>query len=620
MCGITGIASRCPQVDPRWLSTARDTLYHRGPDACGEWWSADGRVGLAHRRLSIIDLSPLGHQPMHLPERGLSIVFNGEIYNYNALRNELVGLGFAFRSHSDTEVLLTAYAQWGPDCLNRLNGMFAFALYDASKRKLMLARDRAGEKPLFYRLEQECLYFASELKALLANPLLPRVMDLEALDCYLAMGFVPGDRCILQGYSKLPPAHALLFDQQSGATQIWRYWQLPELDDELTARDETSLLEELESLLEDAVTRQMVADVPVGILLSGGVDSSLVTALASRHASKVKTFSVGFPGHGKLDETPHARLIASHFGTEHTELVAHPATAELIPLLAGQFDEPVIDSSMIPTYLVSQLVRKHCTVALGGDGGDELFGGYAHHSRLLWMQQKLGVIPLSCRRVPAWFAERYLPIGFKGRNYLQGLGVDLGAGLPVIASYFDLNFRQQLLGEHDDWQPVAEKIRLERIPQQQDLLQRATRMDFENYLAEDILVKVDRASMLHSLEIRAPLLDHRLIEFAFRKVPSSLKSTSAAKKILLKRLTEKVLPPEFDRQRKQGFSIPLNEWLKAGAFRELFWQTLSDSRGLWKQKTIQALLRGQDQGRSNAERLFGLVQLELWRRHYKVTL
>ena len=202
MCGITGIASRCPQVDPRWLSTARDTLYHRGPDACGEWWSADGRVGLAHRRLSIIDLSPLGHQPMHLPERGLSIVFNGEIYNYNALRNELVGLGFAFRSHSDTEVLLTAYAQWGPDCLTRLNGMFAFALYDASKRKLMLARDRAGEKPLFYRLEQECLYFASELKALLANPLLPRVMDLEALDCYLAMGFVPGDRCILQGCSK----------------------------------------------------------------------------------------------------------------------------------------------------------------------------------------------------------------------------------------------------------------------------------------------------------------------------------------------------------------------------------------------------------------------------------
>jgi asparagine synthase (glutamine-hydrolysing) len=577
-------------------------------------------VGLAHRRLSIIDLSPLGHLPMHMHERGLSIVFNGEIYNHTQLRDELSGLGFAFRSQSDTEVLLAAYAAWGEECLSRFNGMFAFALYDAPQQKLFLARDRAGEKPLFYRLSNGKLQFASELKGLLANPANPRRIDVEALDCYLAMGYVPGERCMLQGYNKLPPAHALRFDLQSGQANVWRYWQLPGLAPAQAPLDDAALLDELETLLEDAVRVQLVADVPVGVLLSGGVDSSLVTAMAVRASSQVQTFTIGFPGHGKLDETEHARLIARHFGTHHTELMAEDATADLLPRLASQFDEPMVDSSMIPTFLVSQLVRQHCTVALGGDGGDELFGGYGHYSRLQWMRQNLGWMPYALRRGIALSAEKCLPEGFKGRNWAQGLGVDLDNGLPLTASCFDATTRRHLLRAHTDWPLVAEALRKDRVPANPDLLQRATRMDFANYMAEDILVKVDRASMLSSLEMRAPLLDYRLIEFAFGKVPSRLKATSTEKKILLKRLTARLLPPEFDRQRKQGFSIPLSDWLKGGTFRKLFNEVLRDPQCSFDAGRVDSLLRGQDKGRSNGERLFALVLFELWRKEYAITL
>lgn len=619
MCGILGASGTAPQLNRDWLSIGRDKMTHRGPDAAGEWWSPDGRVGLAHRRLSIVDLSPLGNQPMHLQERGLSVVFNGEIYNHNFLRDELSGLGFAFRSQSDTEVLLAAYAAWGPECLSRFNGMFAFALFDAPQHKLFLARDRAGEKPLFYRLENGNLQFASELKALLANPANPRQTDVEALDCLLAMGYVPGARCILQGYKKLPPAHALCFDLRSGQAEVWRYWQLPEFTEDKSPVSESVLLDELETLLEDAVRGQMVADVPVGVLLSGGVDSSLVTAMAVRASSQVQTFTIGFPGHGKLDETEHARLIVRHFGTRHTELMAEEATADLIPLLARQFDEPMIDSSMIPTFLVSQLVRQHCTVALGGDGGDELFGGYGHYGRLLQMKKNLGAIPLSFRRGIALSAEKFLPVGFKGRNWAQGLGSDLNHSLPLIASCFDATTRRRLLAAQSNWSLVAESVRENLVPVNTDILQRATRMDFVNYLAEDILVKVDRASMLSSLEMRAPFLDHRLIDFAFGKVPSRLKATATEKKILLKRLTARLLPPEFDQHRKQGFSIPLGDWLKVGKFRDFFNDVLRDPKCSFDTSTVEDLIRGQDKGRGNGERLFALVMFELWRQEYAIT-
>jgi len=499
--------------------------------------------------------------------------------------------------------------------------MFAFALYDARRQTVFLARDRAGEKPLFYHHTDGTLCFASELKALLADTGLSRRIDPAALDCYLYMGYVPDDRCILQGFNKLTPAQAMQFDLQTGEARIWRYWQLPELNASAPqgSLDEDALLDELESLLEDSVRRQLVADVPVGVLLSGGVDSSLITAMAARASNQVQTFTIGFPGHGKLDETKHARLIARFFGTQHTELMAEPATVDLLPCLARQFDEPMVDSSMIPTFLVSQLVRRHCTVALGGDGGDELFGGYGHYSRLLWMQRHLGPIPRPLRGGISLAAEKLLPVGFKGRNWLQGLGVDLNNGLPLIASYFDATTRRRLMSAQPSWQAQADALLKGRVPLQPDLLQRATRMDFANYLAEDILVKVDRASMLNSLEVRAPMLDYYLIEFAFGKVPTHLKVTVQDKKILLKRLTARVLPPEFDRQRKQGFSIPLADWLKGGAFRELFNEVLRDPQCIFDSPTIDGLLRGQDRGRSNGERLFALVLFELWRREYVVT-
>ena len=624
MCGIIGIASRSPTENRDWLLAGRDAMVHRGPDDAGVWWAPDGRVGLGHRRLAIIDLSPAGHQPMQDAAGLLTIVFNGEIYNYRDLQQALTVKGHVFRSHSDTEVILAAYREWGTDCLARLNGMFAFALYDAAQQTLFIARDRAGEKPLFYAPADGELRFASELKGLLADPSFARRIDPEALDIYLAMGYVPGDRCMIHGVKKLPPAHALLFDLGNGSTQVWRYWQLPAPPHPSRAdsEDEQGLLDELEALLEDAVRRQLVADVPVGVLLSGGVDSSLITAMAVRASNKVKTFTVGFTGFGKYDETEHARLIARHFSTEHIELNAGQVAPDLLSLLARHYDEPMVDSSMIPTYLVSQLVRRHCTVALGGDGGDELFGGYAHYNRLLWTKEKTGWLPLPLRRAIAYSAGLILPPGFKGRNWLQALGCDLGRGLPLIAVLFDGAARRQLMGGASGgrWPTVAERIWGSLVPVEDDLLQRVTRMDFQNYMAEDILVKVDRASMLNSLELRAPLLDYRIIEFAFGRVPSYRKTTVSQRKILLKKLAARLLPPEFDQQRKQGFSIPLADWLKRGPWRDFFHEILLDSQCLFDKKAVTGLIRGQDQGRNNQERLFGLVLFELWRRQYQIVL
>jgi asparagine synthase (glutamine-hydrolysing) len=607
-----------------WLSAGGAAIAHRGPDDLGEWWSEDGRVGLHHRRLAVVDLSPLGHQPMRDEARGITLIYNGEIYNYQELRSELSTLGYVFRTQTDTEVLLAAYAIWGDECLSRLNGMFAFALHDAAREHLLLGRDRAGEKPLFFRVSGKSIQFGSELKALLADPTAPRRIDLEALDCYLSIGYVPGDRCILQGFRKLPPAHVLKFDLRNGATTVRRYWALPQVEGgHLAAMPESQLLADLENLLEDAVGRQMTADVPVGILLSGGVDSSLITAMAVRHCAQVRTFSIVFPGYGEFDESLHARMIANHFGTKHTELIAEPASADLLPHLAAQFDEPIVDSSMVPTYLVSKLVREHCTVALGGDGGDELFGGYSEYSRLLSLARwgtRLTAFP---RKLIASVAEALLPMGFARSNvraWLIAAGADLQIDSPLLSNYFDRATRCHLMSATAGYQLLAEGIRSKNIPQGLDLIQRATRLDFANYLAEDILVKVDRASMACSLEVRAPLLDYRVIEFAFGRIPSRLKATANAKKIMLKRLAATVLPPAFDMQRKQGFSIPLAKWLQKGPFRDLFWEVLSSRNCLFDRRALNRLLHGQDRNQSNEERLFALVQFELWRRHYGVGL
>lgn len=548
----------------------------------------------------------------------LCVAFNGEIYNFADLRRDLEARGAVFVGHSDTEVVLAAYEAWGAVGLERLDGMFALALHDPREQVVHLMRDRAGEKPLFYRHEGGTLRFASELKGLLVDPELPRQLDVEALDCYLGLGFVPGERCILKGYAKLPPAHRLSFDLKTGRINVQRYWSPPQLAAELKA-DLGELADELETLLARAVQQQLVADVPVGVMLSGGVDSSLITALASRARQGVRTFTVAFPGVGNLDESAHARLIANHFGTEHSEIITEAVSVTLLKQLARQFDEPLIDSSMVPTFLVSQQIRRHCKVALGGDGGDELFGGYTHYGRLLKLQRRAALLPLPLRRAVRATVTHILPAGVKGRNWLQALGADFTREVPLIASYFDSHQRRMLLGSHASARDIAASAIASAIPATGDLLQRATRLDFAAYLPEDILVKVDRASMMHSLEVRAPMLDRRVIEFAFGRVPSALKATADSRKLLLKELARRLLPPEFDRQRKQGFSIPMNSWLSGQAWRDFFRSTLLDSpQGFFDRRQIEALFAGQARGRNNGERLFGLVMFELWRREYRI--
>ncbi|MGE0445676.1 MAG: asparagine synthase (glutamine-hydrolyzing) [Vicinamibacterales bacterium] len=622
MCGLVGIAAQAPITARSWVAEGREAMRHRGPDDQGEWWAADGRAGFGFARLAILDLSSAGHQPMQDAAAELCIVFNGEIYNFVELRAELASMGVAFRSHSDTEVLLEAYRTWGPDCLARLNGMFAFAIYDARREWVFLARDRAGEKPLFYVEHLGTLRFASELKGLLADTTLPRRVDRQALDQLLADGYIPGDACIFEGMRKLPAAHALVFDLRTGTVRRWRYWTAPHppatLADGVTEGD---LLAQLETLLEGAVRSRLVADVPVGILLSGGVDSSLVAAMAARSARRLKTFTVRFPGFGKYDETEHARLVASHLGTEHIELEAGDTGVDLLPLLARQCDEPMIDSSLVPTYLLSRTIREHCTVALGGDGADELFGGYPHYDRLLRLEQAVGFIPRPLRMAAARAGGPALKVGSKGYNWLPALAADFARDVPLIGTHFDLSTRRRLVRGRQVWPFVAEQRRARRQPAIGNLAERAMRLDFDSYLPEDILVKTDRASMLTSLELRAPMLDIGVMEFALGSVPSYLKVTPSSRKVLLKRLCARLLPRAFDVQRKQGFSIPLLSWLRGGAWRDYFRDVLFDrEQVLFDHRAVEALFHGIDRGRANGERLFGLVMFELWRREYRPSI
>jgi asparagine synthase (glutamine-hydrolysing) len=613
MCGIFGIYNSDPTFDWGLLEKGRDAMISRGPDDAGAWRS--GPLGLAHRRLSILDLTPGGHQPMLALEGRVVIVFNGEIYNHDELRLELVQRGFSFRTASDTEVLINAYLEWGTECLSRLNGMFAFAIYDQRQEAIFLARDRAGEKPLFYYQDGKSFRIASELKALLTDTQLPRQIRHDALDCYLMMGYVPGDMCILDGFHKLAAAHAMVFDLKTHTSRTWRYWKLPDLAE--PALSPGDLHTEFESLLDTAVRRQLAADVPVGVLLSGGVDSSLITAFAARHCRDLKTFTVAFPDQPSFDETAHSQLIARHFGTNHSIIEARNQSAALVPILARQFDEPVADSSMIPTFLVTEAVRQHCTVALGGDGGDELFGGYKNYGKALQVDKLKNNLPDLLLPLIASAASTLLPFGMRGRTWLQYLG--RAPNVTILAPHFETALRRSLMSRHAPWNLNAEKFCNFPVDSTSDLLQRLTRADFYGFLPEDILAKVDRASMLNSLEVRSPLLDHQIIEFAFKRLPSALKVNLKGRKIFLKSFAAGHLPPRFDMQRKQGLTMPIGEWLKKGDFRELFQEVLYDRECLFDRDVIEKMFSGLNHGRAHGERLYALALFELWRRTYKVS-
>jgi asparagine synthase (glutamine-hydrolysing) len=619
MCGIVGFAGRA-RIEPERIVTMRDTMTHRGPDDLGLWTSNDGTVCLAQRRLAIIDLSQGGHQPKADATGSVHVTFNGEIYNFKEVRRELESRGHSFTSASDTEVILEAYREWGEAFLEKLGGMFAMALYDSAKRSLYLARDRAGEKPMFVWHTPGRLVFASELKALFVLPEFPRRLNRAAVEHYLAFGYVPRDLCIIEGVRKLLPGCALRYDVENDRTHDWRYWDLPEQDAGANSRSADDLADELHGLLRAAVRRQLIADVPIGILLSGGLDSSLVTALAADVSSQpVKTFTIAFRGHAAEDESPYARIVARHFGTEHVELPAEEASLQLLPRLVRQYDEPIADSSAIPTYLVSRAIREHATVALGGDGGDELFGGYPLYvwvSRIARMQS---LIPAAVRGAIGR-AARAMPVGTRGRNYAVALGSSRFKTLARTSLFFDEEWRRTILVSANGVHPTPEELRIELTAGARTLLQGMQRIDFRSYMVDDILVKVDRASMLASLETRAPFLDPAVIEFAFAKVPDRLKTTVHDRKILLRTLAARLLPAELDLRRKQGFMIPLSAWF-AGDWGPMMREVLAAADPtLFRATAIADLFARQERGGNQLHRLYALTVFELWRREYNISL
>jgi len=616
MCGIYGAVSWRAPIDATAAMHSRDTLAHRGPDDSGFWLSADQRVALGHRRLAVVDLTPGGHQPMQSADQRLTIVFNGEIYNFQALRAQLVSLGHRFGTRSDTEVLIAAWREWGAECLPRMNGMFAFAVHDrgdgTTAPRLFLARDRAGKKPLYYRLNPAGFEFASELKALAG----PHRIDLPALNRYLALGYVPGEHCIAAGVRKLPPAHHATLDLATGALTISRWWQLPVHQPDLAMTMDDAATRTLE-ILEDSVRLRLTSDVPVGILLSGGLDSSLITAIAAGASSgRVRTFTFAQPG-SPLDEAAGAARIARAFDTEHHTLeVANPSLATLTEFMP-MIDEPLADSSLIPAWLVCRLARTQVTVALGGDGGDELFGGYAQYGQALADAARTRFIPDLLLRVAAQAAGA-LPAGVRGRNRLSALGE--GAARTVIwgSPYFDLALRRRVLvpgaiGALDSAPggldaPERELSML--FDAGHGVIDSMTRTHFGSILPDDFMVKVDRASMAHALEMRSPQLDWRLIEFAFRDVPDRLKVGAAGSRLIQRELARRLLPADVDFSRKQGFSIPIDDWLRADG-DAMFEQWETHLPEAIARDEVARLRAGLHAGRANGARLYSLLVLAM---------
>ncbi|MFZ5503488.1 MAG: asparagine synthase (glutamine-hydrolyzing) [Pseudomonadota bacterium] len=611
MCGIYGIVDLQGAMAVECAERRRDAMSHRGPDDAGIWLAQDGRVALGHRRLSIIDLSPAGHQPMGSPCGRYVITFNGEIYNYLELKVELEKIGCHFRSNSDTEVVLAAYAAWGADCLARFNGMFAFAIYEKGSEskaaQLFVARDRVGKKPFYYRHDAANFEFASELKSVQAGA----QWDLRALNFYLALGYVPDDLCLAEGVCKLPAAHAGLLDLASGAFKVWRYWSLPANVAD-PASDCADLAQRAEALLMDAVHVRLRSDVPVGVLLSGGLDSSLVAAAAARQsASRVQTFTIALPG-SSYDESGYARQVADHLGTEHHVLPIPKPSLSVLEELSSFIDEPIADSSLIPAYLVSRLTVGQVKVALGGDGGDELFGGYSDYSTALVDQKKIGWVPHGLLGWVGRMAGR-LPAGVRGRNRLFALQGGAYQSLIWGSPYFDLALRRRIfdpaaleklgaqLAEPEHWL-------LEKFGQGRDPVDRMTRTHFQSILPDDFLVKVDRASMAVSLEVRCPLLDYRLVEFAFSEIPSSCKVTGGDSRIIQKIMAKHLLPKNLNVNRKQGFSIPLDDWLRASGCVEVHEWAVSLPAAI-SRREVDRLITGHMRGRANGARLYALLML-----------
>ena len=597
MCGVTGFLDHRARLRTETMADVIDrmngTLSHRGPDDAGTWIDAESGMALGHRRLAVIDLSPAGRQPMVSHGGGLVLAYNGEIYNMAPVARELARSGYRFRGRSDTEVMLAAIEHWGlHGALGRLNGMFAFALWDREERRLQLARDRLGEKPLYYGWAGDTFLFGSELKALRMHPGFAAEIDRGALALYFRHNCVPAPHSIYSGFFKLPPGCVLTVSQSDGPRHLVPepYWSAGDVAeagaaDPFAGSDE-ALTNELENLLGDAVALRMTADVPLGAFLSGGIDSSTVVALMqARSARRVKTFTIGFEDPG-YDESRSAAAVARHLDTDHVELVVTANDAMgVVPRLPALYDEPFADSSQIPTFIVSELARRSVTVSLSGDGGDELFGGYNRYSWCVPLWQRIGPVPQSVRRgvgallsaLPpeAWDSVfrrlgPALPSRLRVRN--PGMKIQKVAGVLPSTGLEDMYLR---LASH--WQEPAALVQGGHEPPSvvsnrgdwprlDDPVARMMYLDLVTYLPDDILVKVDRATMGVSLEARVPMLDHRLVEFAW-KLPLAMKLRDGQGKWLLRQVLYRHVPRELMERPKMGFGLPVGEWLR-GPLRE----------------------------------------------------
>ena len=607
MCGICGIVSARGPADPDRLARMSAKLLHRGPDSDGVF--VDGPAGLAARRLAIIDLET-GDQPIANEDGTVHVVQNGELYNYPELRGELERAGHTFRTHGDTEVLVHLYEQEGLAFARRLRGMFAVALWDSTRRRLVLARDRYGIKPLYYRADADGLEFASELRSL------PRgEIDLDALEAFLAFNSIPAPLTIFREARKLPPGHMLVWED--GNLSLERYARpAPVPVAELRDDDEAELIEELRSRLRDSVRAHLLADVPVGVLLSGGIDSSALAALAAQESAEpVRTFSIGFEERS-FNELADARLVAERYGTRHRELVLRPDAALLLPALADAFDEPFADSSALPTYLVSQLAAEDVKVALSGEGGDELFGGYYTYVADLLAERAGGLAGLArplVERLPTSTARA--SFDYKAKRFVRG------AHLPPLERHhawkeiFSADARAELTGRRHGFDPVD--LYRERFAETDgaELLARLQDVDRTIYLVDDLLVKTDRASMAHSLEARVPVLDPVVTNFALA-LPARHRVHGLRKKVLLRKAVAPLVPGRIVRAKKRGFSIPAAAWLR-GELEPFARETLSAEtvrrQGFFRPEAATAVIDRHVTGREDLSRqLWGLLAFTLW--------
>jgi len=576
MCGIAGIYNfgSDERLDTKIIHRMCEKLIHRGPDDYGIYVKEP--VGLGHRRLTIIDLSSKAKQPMSNEDGSIWITFNGEIYNFHEIRDDLIKKGHLFRTKSDTEVIIHAYEEYGPGCLDKFIGMFAFAIWDGNRRRIFLARDRIGKKPLVYYLSNKFFIFASEIKAILEDPRVPRKVNLQAMNYYFTFGYVPSPETMFKDIKKLPPGHFLVL--QNGNMKVKRYWnissELNEIPTELCKEEDIE--RQLESLLEDSVRFRMVSDVPVGAFLSGGIGSSLVVALMCRISPEpVQTFTIGFEEEA-FNEAPFARIVADQFKTKHREIILTADAVEILPKLIWHYNEPFGDSSAIPTYYLSQMTSSYVKVVLSGDGGDELFGGYNRYITLDklkyydYVPKSLAYLVRKAINQPIenyWATYNHLGLTDRIEKALNIRFLSTEKRNFYLLCLSNLNFRKKLFSEE-----VNREIRGHHSPEDfyhgvldsiksKDKMNRIFASDVYTYLPDDLLVKVDIASMAHSLEVRCPLIDHRLVNFAL-KIPAHYKVKSGQTKYILKRLAYRLLPAKTLKRTKKGFSIPIDNWFR----------------------------------------------------------